>query len=117
MTAPAIEKLNAEKIKDSQVPTIRIGDTVKVHILISEGGKERVQVYGGTVIARDGHGATETFTVRRVTHGVGVEKVFPIHTPHIKSIEVLGSSHVRRAKLYYLRDRTGKRAKLREKIA
>jgi large subunit ribosomal protein L19 len=117
MTAPAIEKMNAEKIKDSQVPAMRIGDTVKVHILISEGGKERIQAYSGTVIARDGHGATETFTVRRVTHGVGVEKVFPVHTPHIKKIEVTGSTHVRRAKLYYLRDRSGKSAKLREKIA
>jgi large subunit ribosomal protein L19 len=116
MTAPAIEKLNMDEIKDSVVPDIRVGDAVKVHTLISEGGKERVQVYSGTVIARDGHGATETFTVRRISHGVGVEKVFPVHTPHIKKIEVAGSSHVRRAKLYYLRGRTGKRARLREKI-
>jgi large subunit ribosomal protein L19 len=98
------------------VPDFRIGDSVKVHVKIREGDKERVQIFAGTVIARDGGGGTETFTVRRVSHGVGVERVFPVHSPHVARISVEGSSHVRRAKLYFLRRRRGKSARLREKI-
>ena len=100
-----------------ELPELAPGDTVKVHTLIVEGDKERVQVFAGTVIARDGHGANETFTVRRISFGIGVEKVFPVHSPYIEKIEVERSAHVRRAKLYYLRDLRGKKARLREKKA
>lgn len=110
----AVEKVNAKHKRDD-APSFVIGDAVKVHVKVYEGDKERVQVYAGVVIARDGTSSTKTFTVRRVTHGVGVEKVFPIHSPHIVKVEVENSSHVRRAKLYFLRDRAGKRARLREK--
>ena len=109
-----IDKINARNKKEN-VPSFTIGDTVKVHTKVYEGEKERVQVYTGVVIARDGTSSTETFTVRRVTHGVGVEKVFPVHSPHIVNVEVENSGHVRRAKLYFLRDRAGKRARLRER--
>ncbi len=115
MGSPVIDKISAEYLK-KDVPLFRVGDLVRVHAKIREGGKERIQIFGGTVIARDGVGATETFTVRRVSHGVGVEKVFPVHSPSVAGIEVERSSHVRRAKLYYLRSRTGKKARLREKI-
>ena len=93
-----------------------IGDTVNVHVKIYEGDKERVQVFSGSVIARKGGGTTENFTVRRISHGVGVERIFPVHSPHIAKIEVEGSSRVRRAKLYYLRNITGKKAKLKSKV-
>ncbi len=107
-----LDKIDKEGRKDS-VPEFSVGDTVKVHAKIYEGGKERVQIFSGTVIARDGGGATETFTVRRISHGVGVEKVFPVHSPHVVSIDVERSAHVRRAKLYYLRNLTGKKTRLR----
>ncbi len=110
-----IDKINKENMIEN-APEFRIGDTVKVHTKVYEGEKERVQIFEGTVIARDGVGSTETYTVRRISYGVGVEKVFPVHTPHVKKVEVLRSGHVRRAKLYYLRDRTGKKSRLREKI-
>ena len=110
-----IDKINKANLKEN-VPSFAIGDTVKVHTKVYEGDKERVQVFTGTVIARDGTSSTETFTVRRVSYGIGVEKVFPVHTPHITDIEVVRSGHVRRAKLYYLRNRTGKKSRLREKI-
>ena len=93
-----------------------VGDTVRVHAKIYEGEKERVQVFPGTVIAKDGAAPTETFTVRRISHGVGVERVFPVHSPHIAQIEVVNSAHVRRAKLYFLRKRIGKKTRLRRKI-
>ena len=113
---PLIQKINKEQKKDAdKVPGFAIGDTVKVHKLIKEGDRERIQVFGGTVIAVDGTGATETFTVRRVTQGEGVEKVFPIHSPHVEKVEVVRSGKVRRAKLYYLRGRSGKKARLAEK--
>ena len=110
-----MERLNSENLRDD-VPEFRIGDTIKVHVKIREGDKERIQVFQGAVIARDGGGVQETFTVRRISHGVGVERVFPVHSPHLARIEVIGSTHVRRAKLYYLRDRVGKKARLREKL-
>ena len=113
MVSQVIDRINAEQIKDSDVPEISVGDSVRVHVRIYEGDKQRVQAYAGTVIAKDGGGATATFTVRRISHGVGVERVFPVHTPHIAKIEIEGSAHVRRAKLYYLRSRTGKKSRLK----
>jgi large subunit ribosomal protein L19 len=98
------------------IPDFFVGDTVRVHVLIVEGGKERIQVFSGTVIARDGGGINETFTVRRISYGQGVERVFPLHSPRIAKIEVEMRGDVRRAKLYYLRDRIGKAARVREKM-
>lgn len=113
MVSKAVQKLNDELAGKHEAGAFSIGDTVHVHVKIHEGDKERIQVFKGTVIARDGSGATETFTVRRVSHGVGVERVFPVHSPHVTRIESKGSSHVRRAKLYFLRDRAGRKARLR----
>ena len=96
--------------------TCNIGDTVKVYNKIVEGDNERIQLFSGVVIARKGSGIRETFTVRRVSFGVGVEKIFPLHTPRIDRIEVERRGHVRRAKLYYLRDKVGKAAKVKEKV-
>jgi large subunit ribosomal protein L19 len=95
----------------------KIGDSVIVHVKIYEGGKERIQTFSGSVIARKGSGPTENFTVRRISHGVGVERIFPSHSPHIAKVEIEGSARVRRAKLYYLRDITGKKAKLKTKAS
>jgi len=91
------------------------GDTVRVHVKVVEGEKERVQVFEGTIIRKRGEGARATFTVRRVSYGVGVERTFPLHSPRLDRIQVMKSGHVRRSKLYYLRERTGKAARLREK--
>ena len=106
----------SERMADdrSGAAAFKIGDGVKVFVKIKEGNKERVQAFAGTVIARDGGGSTETFTVRRISFGVGIEKIFPVHSPYIEKIEIERSSRVRRAKLYYLRERTGKAARLRE---
>jgi large subunit ribosomal protein L19 len=93
----------------------RPGDTVRVHVKVVEGEKERVQVFEGLVIRRRGEGARATFTVRRVSYGVGVERTFPIHSPRVERVQVMKSGHVRRSKLYYLRERAGKAARLREK--
>ncbi len=98
----------------SDIPAFRIGDTVKVHVKIKEGDKERIQMYEGVVIARKGQGLTETFTVRRVAYGVGVERTFPVHSPKLEKIEISRHGKVRRAKLYYLRERTGKAARIKE---
>ncbi len=118
MIAKAIDMINAEqiaKITDGkEMQEFSIGDSVKVFVKIREGDKERVQAFIGTVIARDGGGSNATFTVRRITFGVGVEKVFPVYSPYIEKIEVERSARVRRAKLYYLRKLTGKKARLRE---
>jgi len=108
-----IDKIKAEYIREG-AGKFRIGDTVKVGVKIKEGDKERIQAFTGTVIARDGSGSTETFTVRRISFGVGIEKVFPVHSPYIDKIDVERSSKVRRAKLYYLRKLSGKSARLRE---
>lgn len=97
------------------VPTFRAGDTVKVHVNVIEGNRSRVQIFQGIVIARKGSGLKETFTVRKLSFGVGVERTFPIHAPTVEQIEVVSRGDVRRAKLYYLRDRVGKSAKVREK--
>src|SRR5699024_11034274 len=97
------------------IPTFRAGDTVDVHVKVIEGSKERVQVFRGVVIRRQGGGVRETFTVRKVSFGVGVERTFPVHSPNLDKIDVLTRGDVRRAKLYYLRERHGKAAKIKEK--
>ena len=99
-----------------ELPEVQVGDTVRVHVKIKEGSRERIQIFEGTVIAKKHGGINETFTVRRISYGVGVEKVFPVHSPAIATIEVVRSGSVRRAKLYYLRGRVGKGAKVKEKL-
>ena len=106
-----LEKLDLEN-RNEAAGNFDVGDAVRVHVRIKEGEKERVQVFGGTVIARDGHGSTETFTVRRISHGEGVERVFPVHGPVVQSVEVERKGRVRRAKLYYARKLKGKKAKI-----
>jgi large subunit ribosomal protein L19 len=115
MVSNIVEQIGRECMRDD-LPEFAVGDTVEVHVRIKEGEKERIQLFAGVVIARDGGGGTETFTVRRISHGVGVERVFPVHSPYIAKMVVVRSAHVRRAKLYFQRQRTGKRARLREKI-
>ena len=100
----------------SEVPAFEVGDTVKVHVRIKEGQKYRIQVFEGTVIAKRHGGIQETFTVRRVAHGCGIERVFPVHSPVVDKVEVVRHGKVRRSKLYYLRDRVGKAAKVKENI-
>ena len=112
-----LDKIRQEQLKKEGTPSFSIGDSVRVHVKIKEGDKERVQVFAGTVIARNGSGATETFTVRRISYGEGVERIFPVNTPGVAKIEVEKSNRVRRAKLYYLRSRTGKATKLDEEAA
>jgi len=110
-----LEKIDVENRRSGAKPEFNIGDTVGVHVKIKEGDKERVQIFHGTVIARDGGGSTETFTVRRISFGYGVERVFPLHAPNVVKIDVESSGRVRRSKLYYLRKRTGKAARVRTK--
>jgi large subunit ribosomal protein L19 len=112
--------MKSTDIVDSQylrtdIPAFGPGDEVKVHVKVVEGNKERVQVFQGNVIARQGSGVQETYTVRKVSYGVGVERTFPVHAPTVAKLEVLKKGDVRRAKLYYVRDRVGKAAKIREK--
>lgn len=109
-------KMIAQDSEKKQLPVFNVGDTVKVSVNIHEGEKERIQMFEGTVIARKGAGVSETFTVRRVSYGVGVERVFPLHSPNVKDVEVVRRGRVRRAKLYYLRDRVGKAAKVKEQL-
>lgn len=109
-----IEVLEKEQLR-SDIPEFKAGDTVKVHAKIVEGNRERIQIFEGVVIARSGKGVRETFTVRRMASGVGVERVFPVHSPRLEKIEVSRRGIVRRAKLYYLRNLTGKAARIREK--
>jgi large subunit ribosomal protein L19 len=106
--------IDVESLRDD-VPEFAPGDTLKVHVRVVEGNKERVQVFQGFVLRRQGDGIRETFTVRKVSYGVGVERTFPVHSPIIQKIERVTIGDVRRAKLYYLRDRTGKAAKIKEK--
>ena len=101
---------------ETEVTPVKVGDTVRVHVKVKEGSRERIQVFEGTVIAKKHGGINETITVRRISYGVGVEKVFPVHSPSIDKIEVVRSGAVRRAKLYYLRGRVGKGAKVKEKL-
>jgi large subunit ribosomal protein L19 len=108
--------VDREHLRDD-VPSFRPGDTVKVHVRVVEGSRERVQIFQGAVLRRQGGGVRETFTVRKVSFGVGVERTFPVHSPIIAKIELVTEGDVRRAKLYYLRDRVGKAAKIKEKRA
>ncbi len=110
-----LRTLEQEQMK-TDLPNLDVGDLVRVHAKIKEGNRERIQVFEGTVIAKRGEGLKETFTVRRVSFGVGVERVFPLHSPRIAQIEVVRKGRVRRAKLYYLRKRVGKAAKVKEKL-
>ncbi len=116
MTNPLIQQLDQSSLRDD-VPDFRPGDSVKVHVKVIEGNRTRVQVFAGVVLARVGAGVQETFTVRKVSFGVGVERTFPVHSPVIEKIEVDRRGAVRRAKLYYLRGLRGKAAKIREKRA
>ena len=109
-------KIMTEGMLKEERPNINIGDVVKVHVKIREGERERIQIFEGTIIARKGSGVSETFTVRRVSYGVGVEKVFPVNSPNVAKVELVRSGKVRRSKLYYLRDRVGKAAKVKEQI-
>ena len=110
-----IRAIEQQQIKQD-IPDFRVGDNVKVHYRITEGNRERIQVFEGTVIAKKHGGIAETITVRRVSFGVGVEKVFPVHAPAVEKIELVRHGKARRAKLYYLRGRVGKSAKLEEKL-
>ena len=110
-----IRKIESEQLK-AEVPQFKVGDTVRVHALIKEGSRERIQVFEGTVLKRQGGGVKETFTVRKSSNGVGVEKTWPLHSPHVVNVEVVRRGKVRRAKLYYLRDRVGKSAKVKERM-
>ncbi|MBQ6207444.1 MAG: 50S ribosomal protein L19 [Oscillibacter sp.] len=110
-----IAELNREAL-EKELPKVAVGDTVRVHVKVKEGSRERIQVFEGIVIARKHGGIGETITVRRISYGVGVEKVFPLHSPSIDTIQVVRRGVVRRAKLYYLRGRVGKRAKIKEKL-
>lgn len=109
-----LDSVDAKSLK-SDIPEFRVGDTVKVHVNIIEGNRSRVQVFQGVVISRSGEGVRETFTVRKVSFQVGVERTFPVHSPVIEKIELVTKGDVRRAKLYYLRELRGKKAKIREK--
>ena len=109
----ATDLIDARTVRDD-IQDFAIGDTVKVHVKVVEGSKERIQVFQGAVIRREHGGVHETFTVRKVSYGVGVERIWPVHCPTIDRLEVVSRGDVRRAKLYYLRDRVGKRAKIRE---
>ena len=111
----AVKNLTAGMMKE-EVPVIKIGSTVRVHVKIREGERERIQVFEGTVIAKNNSGIAETFTVRLVSYGVGVERVIPVHSPNVAKVETVRDGRVRRAKLYYLRDRVGKAAKVKETV-
>ncbi|CCY16901.1 50S ribosomal protein L19 [Eubacterium sp. CAG:786] len=109
-------KLIEQGSMKAEAPVVEVGDLVKVHVKIKEGEKFRIQIFEGTVIAKKHGGINETFTVRRVAHGVGIERVFPLHSPTVEKVELVRNGKVRRAKLYYLRDRVGKAAKVKSKV-
>ncbi len=109
-------KLISDSSLKAEIPVIEIGSTVRVHVKIREGERERIQMFEGTVIAKKGSGISSTFTVRRVSYGVGVERVFPVHSPNVVAVDTVRKGRVRRSKLYYLRDRVGKAAKVKEKL-
>jgi large subunit ribosomal protein L19 len=109
-----LDSIDSASLK-TDIPAFRAGDTLKVYVKVVEGNKTRVQLFQGVVIARSGSGVSETFTVRKVSYGVGVERTFPVHTPIVEKIEVVSRGDVRRAKLYYLRELRGKKAKIRER--
>ena len=108
-----IDRIEAEQ-RRKDVPDFRPGDTVRVHVRVTEGDKERIQVFEGTVLGRSGTRARETFTVRKISYGVGVERIFPVHSPRLEKIEVVAKGAVRRAKLYYLRELSGRAARVTE---
>ena len=110
-----IKNIEAAQLK-AEVPEFKVGDTVRVHALIKEGNRERIQIFEGTVLKRQGGSTRETFTVRKSSNGVGVEKTWPLHSPHVVKVEVIRYGKVRRAKLNYLRDRVGKAAKVKERV-
>lgn len=110
-----IETLEQEQVK-SNIPNFRPGDTVKVHVKVIEGTRERIQIFEGVVLRRRGTGLSETFTVRRISYGIGVERTFPLHSPKIDKIEVVKQGRVRRARLYYLRKLRGKAARIKERV-
>ncbi|MBQ9921328.1 MAG: 50S ribosomal protein L19 [Clostridia bacterium] len=110
-----IKALTNEQLK-KEVPVVNVGDTVRVHNKIKEGTRERIQIFEGTVIAKKNGGISETFTVRRISYGVGVEKTFPLHSPNVEKVETVRQGKIRRAKLYYLRGLSGKAAKVKERI-
>ena len=110
-----IKNIESAQLK-AEVPEFRVGDTVRVHALIKEGNRERIQIFEGTVLKRQGGSTRETFTVRKSSNGVGVERTWPIHSPHVVKVEVIRQGKVRRAKLNYLRDRVGKAAKVKERV-
>ncbi len=111
----ALKLMAADSMKEN-APSFSIGDTIRVEVKIREGERERLQAFEGTVIAKRGSGVAETFTVRRVSYGVGVERVFPLHSPNVDSVKIIRRGKVRRSKLYYLRDRVGKAAKVKERL-
>ncbi len=110
-----IQAFTNEQLK-TEVPELNVGDTVRVHNKIKEGNRERIQMFEGIIIAKHGGGISETFTVRRISYGVGVEKTFPVHSPNVEKVDIVRRGKVRRAKLFYLRDRLGKAAKVKEQI-
>lgn len=112
----ALKLIAQDSLKADVSEAIKVGNTVRVQVKIREGERERLQAFEGIVIARKGTGVSETFTVRRVSYGVGVERVFPVHSPNVESVELIRSGKVRRSKLYYLRDRVGKAAKVKQKL-
>lgn len=111
-----LEKISAEQLRSdaAEVPAFRAGDTIRVHQLIREGTKERIQIFEGVCIARNGGGVAESFTVRKVSHGVGVERIYPLNSPRVKKIEVKQRGRVRRSRLFYLRDLSGKAARIQQ---
>ena len=111
---PLIKKITESQLRDD-IPDFRAGDTVRVHARIVEGKRERIQIFEGVVIKRRGEGVSETYTVRKISNGVGVERTFPVHSPRVAKIDVLRHGRVRRAKLYYLRERTGKATRIAER--
>ena len=111
----SIKNIENAQLK-SEVPVFHVGDTVRVHGKIKEGNRERIQIFEGVVMKRQGGGARETFTVRKISNGIGVEKTWPLHSPNVADVQVVRRGKVRRAKLFYLRERTGKRAKVKEVI-
>ncbi len=112
----ALKLIAQDSLKTDVSEAIKVGNTIKIWVKIREGERERLQAFEGTVIARKGSGVSETFTVRRVSYGVGVERVFPIHSPNVDKVELIRTGKVRRSKLYYLRDRVGKSAKVKQQI-
>ena len=111
---PIIASIEAKQLRKNPLPDFRVGDTVKVHVLIREGEKERAQVFEGVVIKKYAHGVRSSFAVRKVSYGVGVERIFPLNSPRIEKLEVVARGRVRRARLYYLRQLAGKAARIRE---